>query len=228
MNSETKQEEHKQKRPVWLLLALLAPMYLLHQALLPEARLILSLPKDELKLLAPFALGVGLAIFFVASNAMEGLLTILHELRHAAVVILTGHQFTKIVFYTPKERKEHKVLAKCFYYLRKGTWGRLTQSLIAVAPYSFPLLTLPTMICVMWITTTYQEIALFAVGIASGVDIGGALRDFFNTNNLAKGDFNSIKFGFLIGAPFCIVANLLVIDWVSIWLYRLLYEYSGN
>ena len=216
--------QSRSKKPFWLLLALIVPMYLIHEYLLADARQILQIPKRELKPLVPFALGVGNAFFFAASRGMAGLQTIFHEFRHAEVVILTGNKFNKVKFYHGAEQERMGAKAQCLYSLRLGPWGDLTDPLIAVAPYSFPLLTIPAMIIVPFVPPQHQEAVLFSVGLAAGVDVGVAVRHFFNTNNLSRGDFASFQLGFFIGAPFCVMANILIIEWVSIWLYQFLYR----
>lgn len=221
--NDSKPEKDKPKSPFWILLILIGPMYLMHLALEPGAREILGIPKRELRPIIPFALGVGAAFLFAASTGMAGLQTIFHEFRHAAVVILTGNRFSRVEFYHGAEQKRIGAKAKCFYFLRPGWWGRFTDPLIAVAPYSFPLLTLPVLAIVYVVPDQYYEAILFSVGLAAGLDVGVAVRHFFNANNHAKGDFSSIQLGFLVGTPFCLLANLLVIEVVSIWLYRLMF-----
>ncbi len=223
--SDSNPESDTLKSPFWLLLILMVPMYFAHEALLPEARAILGIPKRELRPLIPFGIGLGAAFLFAASKGMAGLQTIFHEFRHAAVVILTANKFSKVEFYGKAEQERTGAKARCFYRLRPGVWGRITDPLIALAPYSFPLLTLPVLAIVCFIPPQHIEGILFSVGLAAGIDVGVAVRHFFNSNNLSKGDFSSITFGFFVGTPFCMLANLLVIEVVSIWLYR--YMFAG-
>lgn len=222
--TDNDREEDRSKKPFWLLLLLIAPMYLLHESLLPDARQILHIPKRELKPLIPFALGVAAAIFFAASRGMAGLQTIFHEFRHAAVVILTGNKFDKVTFYRGKDQERVGAKARCSYSLRRGAWGDLTDPLIAVAPYSFPLLTISVLLIVPFIPPQHHDAILFSVGLAAGADVGVAIRHFFNTNNLSSGDFASFRLGFFVGTPFCVMANLLILEWVSIWVYDFLYK----
>ena len=221
--SDPKPEKDKSKSPFWVLLLLLGPMYLMHEALEPAARAIMEVPKRELRPAIPFALGVGVAFMFAASSGMAGLQTIFHELRHAAVVILTGNRFSRLEFYHGADQKRTGAKAQCFFFLRKGWWGKFTHPLIALAPYSFPLLTLPALALVYFVPAQYYEAILFSVGLSAGIDVGVAVRHFFNANNHSRGDFSSFQLGFLVGTPFCLLANLLVIEVVSIWLYRLMF-----
>lgn len=218
--SDSDSASDQSKNPFWLLLILMVPMYFAHEALLPDARAILSVPKRELRPLIPFGIGLGAAFLFAASKGMAGLQTIFHEFRHAAVVILTANKFSKVEFYGAAEQERTGAKARCLYHLRPGAWGKITDPLIAVAPYSFPLLTLPVLAVVYFVPPQHIEGILFSVGLAAGIDVGVAARHFFNSNNHSSGDFASITFGFLIGTPFCVLANLLVIEVVSIWLYR--------
>jgi hypothetical protein len=221
--SDPKAEKDKPKSPCWVLLLLLGPMYLMHEALEPAARAIMEVPKGELRPAIPFALGVGVAILFAASKGMAGLQTIFHELRHAAVVVLTGNRFSRLEFYNGAEQKRTGAKAMCFYFLRQGWWGKFTHPLIAVAPYSFPLLTPPVLALVYLVPAHYYEAILFSVGLAAGIDVGVAVRHFFNANNHSRGDFSAFQLGFLVGTPFCLLANLVVIEVVSIWLYRFIF-----
>lgn len=223
--SDSNPKSAKTKNPFWILLILMVPMYFAYEALLPEARALLVVPKRELRPLIPFAIGLGMAFLFAASKGMAGLQTIFHEFRHAVVVILTGNKFSRIEFYRGAEQERQGAKARCFYHLRLGAWGKITDPLIAVAPYSLPLLTLPVLAIVYFIPPQHIEGILFSVGLAAGIDVGVAVRHFFNSNNHATGDFSSITFGFLVGTPFCLLANLLVAEVVSIWLYR--YMFAG-
>lgn len=204
----------------WILVVLLVPLYFIHQALAPEAESLLRVPKRELRPLWPFAVGVGCSILFAGSRGMAGLRTVFHEVRHAVVVILTANKFKRLKFYSKKEREQEGAVARCFYSCRSAAWKRLTDPLIAVAPYSFPLFTLPTLLIVYFVPFKNFEATLFAVGLAAGIDVSTAIRDFFNTNNISKGDFSSFKLGFFFGLPFCVGSNVVLIELVGIWLRR--------
>jgi len=195
-----------------ILLALVA-----HLLIYPEVKTALTEQRNLFKELWATLPGFVVAFLICKAPAMTGLRTILHELRHAAVIILTGNKVTRFKFNSNKEAKESQTLAQVFYLFRRDSWEVLSGPFIVLAPYFFPLLTLPTVLICSFLPIQYRVGCLSALGVAYGLDLFTSIRDIANINNIKDGDFSKYKGGIIFGVPFVIVTNLLLLDCLTIW-----------
>ncbi len=212
-------ETKKKSKPFcFVLLTFIPPLYMLHLQIGPKASAIFRMGAPALHPLWPILPGLALAFLFCNAPSMKGFRTILHELRHAALILLTGNKLNRFEFYSKQQIQELNTLARVFYRLRAGIWGHITGPLITTAPYYFPLLSIPAIAVCSFLPHQHQQTGLFAVGISIGIDYITSLKDFLNVNNLGEGDFVEYRGGFVFGVPFVLAVNAVTIECTAIWM----------
>ncbi len=111
-------------------------------------------------LIAYFA-GTFSSVVMVTSSKLPKFRTILHEIKHAMVVLLTGNKLNKIVAGAGEGHVEYQMYKSQMHF----------APLIALAPYFFPLLSLPGFICVALYDTSYPVQGAMILGFLLGSDI---------------------------------------------------------
>lgn len=137
---------------------------------------------------ALFLIGLIGSIFIVSSTRWPKLFILLHELKHAFVVIVTGNKLEAIkvsedsgyVSYATYEDSKHLV------------------PFIVLAPYCFPLFSFPLLTLATFIDLGGNLMTGFIVGCALGIDLATGYRELhpFQT------DFRKIFGGFVLAASF--------------------------
>ena len=111
-------------------------------------------------LIAYFA-GSFSAVIIVTSSKMQKFRTIMHEIKHAMVVLLTGNKLKKIVAESGEGFVEYQMYKSQVLF----------APLIALAPYFFPLLSLPGFVCVALYDTSFPVQGALALGFLLASDI---------------------------------------------------------
>lgn len=130
----------------------------------PIVILLLASPLREVlgkECLIAYSASLFSAVVIVTSTKMEKFRTIIHEIKHAVVVKLTGNKLKKIVAESGEGYVEYQMYKDQVHF----------APLIALAPYFFPLLSLPGFICVALYDTSYPVQGALALGFLLGADI---------------------------------------------------------
>ena len=145
-----------------------------------------------------------LAGILIASTLLsERIRTLLHELKHAAVVVLSGNKVKEIsvgsgeghVHYEAYEDKSH------------------LEPFVAMAPYFFPLLSLPILIGSFFIDAFYPTAALYCLGIFYGIDLATGYLEITSYQS----DLKRIYGGFIATRAFLVSVNFLYLSLVLFW-----------
>lgn len=108
-----------------------------------------------------FFAGFFLMAPLVLTTQMRKIRTIVHEFKHAFVVILTGNKLKKIVANRDDGYVEYQMYKHTLHF----------APIISLAPYFFPLFSAPVLFCVMLIEHTSLVIASLVLGAALSADI---------------------------------------------------------
>lgn len=170
------------------------------------------------------SLGIFGGCFLVTSivfsrNILPRLKVCLHELKHAAIVILTGNRITDFHFEKNTGHVKFEISSRKIRF----------RPLIALAPYFYPLLSLPVLLISFFMWDYYILIASGLLGAALGIDLTTAWRDLHPKQTDLK-----IKGGFLVFGPFLAFSNFSWLMICTIWalggnsfLYKLAYFLYG-
>lgn len=155
-----------------------------------------------------FALGLLGGISLFAGTSMLRLETFIHELKHAVLVVLSGNRLTdfhvdKGTGHVQYQMHAHKV--------RFGPF-------ITLAPYFFPLLSLPALIVCMFLVNHNRTLLVFIIGLTLGIDLVTAYKEFHPHQT----DLRVIFGGILFAGIFIASANFF---WV---MFCLLWVLAGN
>jgi hypothetical protein len=152
-----------------------------------------------------FAQGFLLFSYFVSRDALSGLRTLLHELKHTVVVMLTGNKFKSISI----GRHEGHV---CYEAYRATLH---LEPFVILAPYFWPLLSLPAFAaCIaseFIVPQAYHLLFVYLLGSAAGIDITTSLREI----SPHQSDLKRIFGGFIATRSFIYLANF---GWTGICL----------
>lgn len=150
-----------------------------------------------------FACGFIGALCIHISTSTPRLETLIHELRHAVVVILSGNRLTDF-----RVERGTGHVRYCMYV------GRVHFApFIVLAPYFFPLLSLPVLAACIFLETDYRIIMTFVLGVALGTDIGCAIEEFHPYQT----DLRKIFGGFFSIGLFLIGFHLFWINLALTW-----------
>ncbi|MDR2338495.1 MAG: M50 family metallopeptidase [Deltaproteobacteria bacterium] len=128
----------------------------------------------------------------------------IHELKHAIFIVFTGNKINDFVVKKNSGNVSYKITKDDIVYL----------PLIALAPYYFPLLSLPVLILCLWFDNTYSLELSLLLGATLAFDLNTGIHDIHHEQD----DFKKILGGFLVagtyigGSIFCWVNTCLL--WV--------------
>ncbi|MCB0358806.1 MAG: hypothetical protein KDD44_04200 [Bdellovibrionales bacterium] len=114
-----------------------------------------------------FTWGLVLSASVLGTSSITTIRTLIHELRHAAVVILTGNEL--------RELKVYRDIGHVLYYIRHSR--RRLAPYIILAPYFFPLLSLPALIAACILEHDYPILMSAILGTTLGSDLLIAIAD---------------------------------------------------
>lgn len=129
--------------------------------------------------------------------------TFLHELKHAVVANLSGNRAAGMVV--------NKHSGEFTYKYTKATAH--LNAFISLAPYFFPLLTIPAALAAALLWNSNHLIMLGVIGTAFGADLELNTRDI----SPVQTDLTDIRGGYAIGVLYAVLANLTVATVLAGW-----------
>ncbi|MBP9838659.1 MAG: M50 family metallopeptidase [Proteobacteria bacterium] len=165
---------------------------------------------------ALFAIGFIFTASIFSTSGFSRLRVLIHELRHALVVIMSGNVLKKIVVKKTEGEVSYEM------YQEKTTSGPL----ITLAPYCFPIFSLPVMIFAIVFEGDYRAIFSLILGGTLGIDIFTAYREI----HPGQTDFKQIVGGFFASALFISGVAFFWINFCLLWVVggRNAYLYSAG
>lgn len=153
---------------------------------------------------ALFIYGLVLAAIILLNIRAERLRTFIHEAKHAFVVVLCGNKVTEFrvdrgtghVVYETEKSKLH------------------FEPFVILAPYYFPLLSLPALIGSLFVPISYMPLAAFFTGLALAIDILTNYHEF----DPRQSDLQRIYGGVFASRLFIVGANIFWFAVILLWL----------
>ena len=163
-----------------------------------------------------FSLGFALASLLLLRFELGRTKTLVHELKHAAMVILTGNIL--------KGMRVSKHSGEVKYEIYEHSLH--TASLIALAPYFLPLFSFPTLAAALLFENGESLLWALALGAALGLDLTSA----FNEMRPEQTDFRKILGGFLASGCYLAGFHFMWVSVCAVWLMggRAAYIYTGR
>ena len=128
--------------------------------------------------------------------------TFLHELKHAVVSNLVGNK--------AKGMKIRRNSGHFQYEYTKDT--ARYNAFISLAPYCFPLFTVPTLVAASWLIPD-RTVAVLLVGVALGLDLQSGWRDV----GPYQTDFSDLRGGYFIGLVYVTAASVALTTLLIAW-----------
>jgi hypothetical protein len=159
----------------------------------------------ERNILTIFLYGFIAATAIFHSDAMSYIKTFLHELKHTALVVLTGNSMKNFMV---KKHTGHVTYAIRYDKIHM-------EPFIILAPYCFPLLSLPAYIAFHIVPIEHMIFTTIALGATLGIDMLTAIQDLHPYQT----DLKSIRGGFLVSGSYIAGIHIL---WTSLVLHSVL------
>jgi len=137
-----------------------------------------------------FGIGVLGAVGLIVSSKISKFRVFIHELKHSILVGLTGNVLKD---FEVKEKTGH---VKYQMYQNKVHYAPL----ISLAPYFFPLFSLPVFIAVLFLRETYIIQSIILLGFSLGADMTFSVSEIHSHHT----DFQVIFGGFLVSALYLV------------------------
>jgi hypothetical protein len=154
---------------------------------------------------AIMAYGFGLisATLIVGSSKIHKLRTIIHEIKHAVMVLLTGNKLKSIVANKHDGYVEYKMYTNRLHF----------APLIKLAPYFFPLFSLPMFGVAILFDSYYLVLCSLLLGAALAADTAFGVEEIhpFQT------DFKKLLGGFFLSKIYIVGFYLLWFSCVTLW-----------
>jgi hypothetical protein len=149
--------------------------------------LILVSPVRELyheECIMAYGFGLIAAVLIVASSKIHKFRTIIHEVKHAVMIMLTGNKLKSIVAEKHEGHVEYQMYKERLHF----------APLIKLAPYFFPLFSLPMFGIAMIFDSFYAVFCSLLLGASLGADAAFGIEEIhpFQT------DFKKLLGGFFI------------------------------
>lgn len=157
----------------------------------------------EKEVLAVFTIGVIIAFSILSRAKISRLRVLIHELRHAILVLITGNNLKHVTV------GEYEGEVGYEMYENKVQVGPL----ITLAPYCFPIFSIPTLAACIILEGDYRIILAFALGVALGLDISTALDEI----HPGQTDFKKVIGGFFMSALFIVSFGFFWTSFCFLW-----------
>ena len=203
-NSKKKEKEQKAIFSFGFILATIGNIIIC----IPIVLLLLVAPIREhlgKECLIAYLAGSFSGIIIITSSKILKLRTIIHEIKHAVVVILTGNKLKKIVAESGEGYVEYEMYKTQVHF----------APLIAIAPYFFPLLSLPGFICVALYDTSYPVQGSLILGFLLWSDICFGIGEIHPHQSDFKQVMGGMFFSKLYLIGFYILWPCLITLWVK-------------
>lgn len=170
------------------------------------AFLILVSPLRELNYnesIMAYGFGIVSSVLIVASTKMRKFRTIIHEIKHAVMILLTGNKLKSIVAEKHEGYVEYKMYQDKMHF----------APLIKLAPYFFPLFSLPMFFIALIFDSTNVVLCSLLIGFTLGADTAFGIEEIhpFQT------DFKKLLGGFFISKVYLV--GFYFMWWLSLTLW---------
>lgn len=135
------------------------------------------------------------ALILVTRSSIQRLRTLVHELKHALLVVVTGNSVDSIEVGSGTGRVRYRMRSD------KAHFGPI----ITLAPYFFPLLSLPVFLCALYFEGPYRLSFVIGLGVTLAFDYATNVYELHPNQT----DLKAIYGGFLVAGSFLAGANLL-------------------
>ena len=154
-------------------------------------------------------------------SRLRRLQTLVHELKHAAVIVLTGNILTGISVHRSREAASASGSPNQRGEARHRLFRskRMHRPVIALAPYYFPLFSLPVLIVGYFVARTNPWF-LWSLGCTLALDLGYALAEFLKPQM----DFKRIVGGRFLSSFFLVGFHLA---WLTFCVLTVISEQHG-
>ena len=203
-----KKAEVSPEGSVWSIPFFLATIGNFVLSFLVYALLIVSHSRTELfrESQIAFFSGLVLTLPLVLTTKMRKFRTIIHEFKHAFVVILTGNKLKKIVANHDDGYVEYEMYKHTLHF----------APIISLAPYFFPLFSAPALFCSLFIESNSLVISCLILGICLASDICFGIGEV----DPNQSDFRSMFGGYWLSKLYIVGFYLfwpaLVYYWVKV------------
>ncbi len=150
-----------------------------------------------------YGFGIIASVLIVASSKIHKLRTIIHEVKHAIMILMTGNKLQSIVAEKHEGYVEYKMYQDKMHF----------APLIKLAPYFFPLFSLP-MFCIAMIFDSVNAVfCSLLLGISLGADAAFGIEEIhpFQT------DFKKLLGGFFISKLYLVGFYLFWSLTLTLW-----------
>ncbi len=163
-----------------------------------------------------FLLGFALSATALIRLELGRTKTLIHEVKHAVMVILTGNVLKGMSVSKHSGEVRYEIYEHSLH----------TASLIALAPYFLPLFSFPTLIAALLLESGESMGWALALGAALGLDLTSA----FNEMRPEQTDFRKILGGFLASGCYLAGFHFMWVGICAIWLMggRAAYVFTGR
>ena len=192
-----KKKKVKHKKVGGLFFLSLTPLSLLVAVVsLVNLVLILTSVKIDTERWGLFAIGVVAAVTIVTTMKLHKFRTFIHELKHAVMVVLTGNRLRDFHVETHTGHVSYDIFNDKRHF----------APLIVLAPYFYPILSIPVLIAGIILQPAHQEWILALLGYTLTADIIMGYQEIHSHQT----DLKKIFGGFLI-------AGLFIVSFLFMW-----------
>ena len=153
---------------------------------------------------AVFGTGLLSSMILVGAFKVSTLRVLMHELKHGIVVKLTGNKLYNMKVGSQTGHVEYAMYEDRVHF----------APIIALAPYFYPLLSLPTFIACVLLEDLYSIPLCLALGMALGTDVASAIAELHPNQT----DFQKISGGFFASALYLAGVHMMWCTICLIWL----------
>ncbi|MCB0323080.1 MAG: M50 family metallopeptidase [Bdellovibrionales bacterium] len=162
-----------------------------------------------------FATGLFGGFVIVGTTKMPTMRVFIHELRHAVVVLLTGNRLKNFHVDTHSGHVTFQMASDRVHF----------APFITLAPYCFPLFSLPTLLLCVTLEEFYPLLLTLLLGLVLATDLETAFEELHPHQT----DLKQVMGGFFASALYIAGAHLAWIGTCLVWVVggRSAYLYSG-
>lgn len=155
------------------------------------------------EVIALFVLGFIFGISIISGAKISRIRVLIHELRHAILVVMTGNKLKHITIGKEEGEVGYEMTED---KLQVGP-------LITLAPYCFPIFSLPALVACIVFEDPYRLLLSIILGFSIGIDISTALEEV----HPGQTDFKKVLGGFFMSALFIVAFGFFWVSFCFLW-----------
>jgi len=152
-----------------------------------------------------FAFGVVTGMSIAALLVRDHMAVLLHELKHASISTLVGNRFKGIRISRHTGHYQYSYTEKTAHH----------NATIALAPYWFPLATLPLFLLTIGDFMAFESL-LLVIGIGYGIDLLSGIRDV----GPHQSDLTSIRGSYVVSLAYLALMHTILFTILTAWAYQ--------